>query len=229
MSVSADRKTIINPNPDFLEAVNQRKVYFKLVITVFYAVGIIGMMIPAFRPAFQMLTPFHLLLSLGILFLFHRDWNLGFLIFAAAAFLLGYGSEVMGVHTGFPFGNYSYGPVLGFQLFEVPLMIGVNWLLLVYMTGNLFKERVSNDLLAAALSASLMVLLDVAIEPVAVALDFWTWEGDIIPLSNFIGWFGVAFLIQLIYRKVVFDKSNAISFYLLLHMAAFFVLLNLLL
>ena len=229
MPVSADRKTIINPNPDFLEAVNQRKVYFKLVITVFYAVGIIGMMIPAFRPAFQMLTPFHLLLSLGILFLFHRDWNLGFLIFAAAAFLLGYGSEVMGVHTGFPFGNYSYGPVLGFQLFEVPLMIGVNWLLLVYMTGNLFNERVSNDMLAAALSASLMVLLDVAIEPVAVALDFWTWEGDIIPLSNFIGWFGVAFLIQLIYRKVVFDKSNAISFYLLLHMAAFFVLLNLLL
>ena len=229
MPVSADRKTIINPNPDFLEAVNQRKVYFKLVITVFYAVGIIGMMIPAFRPAFQMLTPFHLLLSLGILFLFHRDWNLGFLMFAAAAFLLGYGSEVMGVHTGFPFGNYSYGPVLGFQLFEVPLMIGVNWLLLVYMTGNLFNERVSNDMLAAALSASLMVLLDVAIEPVAVALDFWTWEGDIIPLSNFIGWFGVAFLIQLIYRKVVFDKSNAISFYLLLHMAAFFVLLNLLL
>ena len=93
----------------------------------------------------------------------------------------------MGVHTGFPFGSYSYGPVLGFQLFEVPLMIGVNWLLLVYMTGNLFRESIANDWLAAALSASVMVLLDIAIEPVAVALDFWTWEGDIIPLSNFIG------------------------------------------
>ena len=133
------------------------------------------------------------------------------------------------MHTGFPFGNYSYGPVLGFQLFEVPLLIGVNWLLLVYVCGEIFHNRIKNDFLAAGLGSLLMVLLDVLIEPVAVKLDFWSWENEVIPLSNFIGWFGIAFIILLIYRKLTFDKSNVLSLYLLINLAIFFLLLNLLL
>ena len=93
---------------------------FKWIISVFYLVGIIGMSIPSIRPFFQALTPFHLLLSLGILLLFHADWNKSFMVFSIMAFVIGFGSEVMGVHTGFPFGNYEYGDVLGIKVFEVP-------------------------------------------------------------------------------------------------------------
>lgn len=202
---------------------------FKFIITVLYLVGIIGMAIPSVRPYFQFLTPFHLLTGLGVMLLFHHDWNKDFIIFAILAFIIGYGSEVMGVHTGFPFGNYSYGPVLGIKFFEVPLMIGVNWLILVYLTGHLFQKNVSNDLLASLFGALVMVGVDFLIEPVAVALDFWTWEGGIIPLSNYLGWLGTAFIIQMIYRKMQFQKDNKLSLHLLINMVAFFAILNLIL
>lgn len=202
---------------------------FKLIISVFHLVGIIGMSVPELKPYFQLLTPFHLLLSLGILLLFHTDWNKSFLIFSVLAFLIGYGSEVLGVHTGFPFGNYEYGTVLGIKLLDVPLMIGVNWLLLVYMTGAFFEQKVQNDFLAAALGAGLMVIIDFLIEPVAIGLEFWSWEGGVIPLSNYIGWFAVAYLIHLIYRKSLFQKKNLISGFLMLNLIIFFAVLNFLL
>lgn len=203
--------------------------WFKIVISLFYLVGIVGMAIPVIRPFFQQLTPFHLLLSLGLLFWFHKEWNIPFGIFCLAAGVIGYGAEVSGVHTGFPFGNYWYGPVLGVQVFEVPLMIGVNWLLLSYMAGHFFQAKIQNDILAALASAILMVAIDFIIEPVAISLDFWQWEGNVVPLQNYLGWLGVAFVIQLIYRKAGFTKSNAVSDFLLLNLILFFAILNLVL
>ena len=201
--------------------------WFKIVISLFYLVGIVGMSIPEIRPIFQQLTPFHLLLSLGVLFWFHKQWNVHFGIFCVVAALIGYGSEVSGVHTGFPFGNYWYGPVLGVQAFEVPLMIGVNWLLLSYMAGHFFQTKIQNNILAALAAAGLMVGIDFIIEPVAIALDFWQWEGNIVPLQNYLGWLGVAFIIQLIYRKASFVKSNSVSDFVLLNLILFFAILNL--
>jgi len=213
--------------PSLIQDIQQnRSSLFKFIISIFYLVGIIGMSIPAARPFFQILTPFHLLLSLGILLLFHTDWNKSFAVFALSAFTIGFGSEVMGVHTGFPFGNYSYGPVLGTKLFDVPLMIGVNWLILVYLSGHLLHRRIKNNWLAALLSAGLMVVIDFIIEPVAIALDFWNWESGIIPLSNYLGWFFIAFIIQMIYRMLNFQKANVISPYLLINLVTFFAILN---
>lgn len=199
---------------------------FIFVVSILHIVGIVGMSIPAVRPIFQILTPFNLLLSLGVLMLFHTHWNKSFIVFILLAFIIGFGSEVLGVHTGFPFGNYTYGPVLGPKLFEVPLMIGVNWLILVYLSGNLLHDRIKNHLLAGIGSALLMVGIDFLIEPVAVALDFWSWESGIIPLSNYLGWFGTAFIIQVIYRKMNFKKANSISLFLLINIIIFFASLN---
>ena len=219
-----------NTLSDRLTAIFSNKVLlFKIAITIFHMVGVMGMSLPVLRPYFQLLTPFHLLLSTILLFVFHKEWNKAFIGFMIISFTIGYGSEVMGVHTGFPFGNYSYGPVLGFQMLEVPLLIGVNWLLLVYLTGGVLHGKIHNNFLAAAIASLMMVVLDYLIEPVAVKLDFWTWENDVIPLSNFIGWLGVAFLIHLIYRKLSFEKQNPLSLYLLINLTIFFILLNILL
>ena len=40
-----------------------------------------------------------------------------------------YAVEVIGVQTGFPFGDYQYGTRLGTTLYDTPPMIGVLWLL----------------------------------------------------------------------------------------------------
>jgi len=198
---------------------------FKFIIAIFYLVGIIGMAVPSVRPYFQMLTPFHLILSTVILLLFHRDWSIQFYIFSVLAFIIGFGAEVVGVQTGLIFGDYTYGTVLGPKILGVPLMIGVNWFLLVYITGVLVQKYLENDILAAILAALLMVFLDFLIEPVAIALDFWTWKSDDIPLSNYLGWFAVAFLIQMIYRKMHFSKENPIAVFLLICLIVFFGIL----
>jgi len=226
MSYKIEQKTQGNFHKESTHWGERNLLWVKILVSIFYLVGIVGMAVPNARPFFQTLTPFHLLLTLAVMLWFHKDWNKSFLVFALLAWFLGYGSEVMGVHTGFPFGNYNYGPVLGFQLMEVPLMIGINWLLLVYLTGSILHQLIEKDWLAASVGALAMVIIDYAIEPVAVALDFWSWEGGIIPFSNYIGWLGVAFIIHLIFRKLQFKKENNISGFLLANLAAFFLILN---
>lgn len=226
MSYPVDQQTRKSSFLELQQSNNKKLPIVEAVITIIYLVGIIGMSIPEVRPYFQLLTPYQLLFTLGVMLFKHRDWNDSFIRFMAAAFLIGYGSEVSGIHTGFPFGNYQYGPVLGPQLFEVPVMIGVNWLILVYLTGTLLNKWIQNDVLAAVIGAFAMVMIDYAIEPVAITLDFWTWENGLIPLSNYLGWFGVAFIIQMIFRKADFIKENKITAYLLANLVAFFVILN---
>ncbi len=197
----------------------------KIIIVALHLVGIIGLSLPEYQDLFLKLTPAQLLSSLILILVFHRGWNDAFPIFAAAAFWIGFGSEIIGIHTGYLYGDYVYGPTLGPKLWDVPIIIGVNWFILAYLTGVLF-HKVPNDYYAALLGAIAMTSLDYIIEPVAVALDFWAWKFDIIPPTNYLGWIGVSFLIQLIYRKANFEKANPIASFLLMALILFFAVLN---
>jgi putative membrane protein len=197
----------------------------RIVILVLHGVGILGLSLPEYQDWFLALTPVQLLSSLLIILLFHRGWNDSFPIFAAAAFWIGFGAELIGIHTGYLFGDYVYGPTLGPKLWDVPIIIGVNWFILAYLTGSVFR-KVPNDYYAAFLGALAMTALDYIIEPVAVALDFWYWKFDVIPVENYLGWFGVSFVVHLIFRKANFEKFNPIAFLLLLTLIVFFTVLN---
>ncbi|WP_439473771.1 carotenoid biosynthesis protein [Algoriphagus formosus] len=197
----------------------------RIVILVLHGVGILGLSLPEYQDWFLALTPVQLLSSLLIILLFHRGWNDSFPIFAAAAFWIGFGAELIGIHTGYLFGDYVYGPTLGPKLWDVPIIIGVNWFILAYLTGSVFR-KVPNDYYAAFLGALAMTALDYIIEPVAVALDFWYWKFDLIPVENYLGWFGVSFVVHLIFRKAKFEKFNPIALLLLLTLIVFFTVLN---
>lgn len=197
----------------------------KIILVALHLVGAIGLSLPEYRELFLGLTPLHLLTTLVLILAYHRGWNEAFPVFAAAAFWIGFGSELIGIHTGYLYGDYVYGPTLGLKLWEVPLVIGVNWVILSYLTGSVF-HKISNDWYAAFLAASAMTALDYILEPVAVALDFWAWKWEIIPMSNYLGWFGVSFLVQLIWRKANFDKYNPLATFLLITWILFFTLLN---
>ena len=197
----------------------------KVIIVLLHAVGLVGLSIPETRELFQTLTPVQLLTTLFLVLFYHRGWNDAFPIFAAAAFWIGFGAELIGIHTGYLFGDYVYGSVLGPKLWEVPIVIGVNWFILAYLTGSAF-HRVPNDYYAAFLGASAMTALDYILEPVAVDLEFWAWKWEQIPAGNYAAWFGVSFLIHLIWRKANFEKENQIAVFLLLTWIIFFSLLN---
>jgi putative membrane protein len=197
----------------------------KIVIVALHLVGILGLSMPEYQELFLALTPAQLLTSLFLILSFHKGWTDAFPVFAAAAFWIGFGSEIIGIHTGYLYGDYVYGPTLGPKLWDVPIIIGVNWFVLSYATGSVF-HKIPNDYYAAFLGAMAMTALDYIMEPVAVALDFWAWKFDIIPLSNYAGWLGVSFVIQLIFRKANFEKANPIAAFLLIALILFFTALN---
>lgn len=172
------------------------KAVFLLII--FYSVGILGLSIPEWQWLFIILTPFNLLLTLGLLFWGNDVFTNEFINISLGIMLFGYLIEVIGVSTGILFGEYWYGEALGFKLLDVPLMIGVNWLILSVGSYSIFQSYISNKIILAIASASLMVILDVIIEPIAVHLDFWQWQGGEIPLQNYIMWLIAAMGIQLV-------------------------------
>ncbi|MDN3687805.1 carotenoid biosynthesis protein [Cyclobacterium jeungdonense] len=201
----------------------------KTVVLILHVVGIAGLFWETSRPIFQLVTPFHLLLVTSILLYFHKGYNRWFFIFALSAFGIGMITEIIGVNTGLIFGDYFYGPVLGPKLMGVPLLIGVNWFLMVYLTGGVVYRMIRNNLVAAAAGAALMVVMDVNLEPVAMALNFWQWDTQTIPLSNYFSWFLIAFTIQLIYRKSPFNKENKLNFFLFINFLLFFFVLAIIL
>ncbi|WP_439880786.1 carotenoid biosynthesis protein [Pontibacter sp. MBLB2868] len=196
------------------------------ILVIFHAVGFWGMLYSGRPEYFQRLTPMNLLLTNAILFAFHRRWNAAFVLFAGVVFAVGFFSEVLGVHTGLLFGNYSYGVALGIKVWEVPLLIGLNWLMLTYVTG-IISSRLRLAWYAKALVAALlMVLLDYFIEPVATQFDFWSWQGGHIPITNYLGWLIVATFLQLYFQKAAFPKKNAMAPYVYLVQLLFFLFIG---
>ncbi|WP_266362785.1 carotenoid biosynthesis protein [Tellurirhabdus rosea] len=194
-----------------------------IFLSLAYLAGLIGLQTPAASALFRMLVPANLLVSAGLLLAFHTDWNRPFLFYCLLALLVGFWVEVLGVKTGFVFGTYAYGPTLGWKWLDVPLIIGVNWLVLTYCCGTLCDRLSFPVYLKAILAASLMVLLDLFIEPVAIQLDFWTWFGADIPIRNYLGWWIVSLILFSFWYGLPFRKQNPLALPLLLLQFLFFV------
>lgn len=195
------------------------------VLVIFHSVGFWGLQFSNNPGYFQSLTPFNLLLTTVLLFSFHKDWDRTFILFIIVVTVAGFVAEVVGIHTGFLFGNYEYGNTLGTKLWQVPLLIGVNWLLLIYVTGQIANYVGSSIWIKSFIGAQLMVLLDIFLEPVAIKFDFWQWAGNEIPLSNYVGWFGLSFLLQYYYHYNSINKENPLSIYVYVVQLFFFICL----
>ena len=139
----------------------------------------------------------------------------------------GYLIELMGTQTGLLFGDYSYGSSLGTKFLGVPLIIGLNWLIIVIASSSISKNMVkSSVLLQAFIAALLCTFLDVIIEPIAIKYDFWDWENGTIPMFNYFCWFGFSFVFSWLYlHKNVTSNHTASIIYII--WLVFFVILNL--
>ena len=180
------------------------------------------------RSIFLQIVPFHLLLMLSVVVLNHKPIDTRFIFCSCAIFILGIAVEWIGIPMHWLFGNYNYGDTLGFKLSGVPLIIGCNWFMLIYSTGVLIqRSRLKNFILRALAGALLLVLLDVLIEPVAVYFDYWRWANSVVPLKNYLCWFGVSFLMLLLFEALKFKRQSIVAIVLLFTQFAFFGLLNL--
>lgn len=197
------------------------------VLLLFHVTGFLGLSFSQDPAFFLQFVPLNLLLTLGLLLAFQQERTPTFWLFCLVTMAVGFGVEVVGVRTGLLFGFYEYGGVLGPKWLGVPLMIGVNWLILTYTTGVLARYLPLPDFLRAVVAAGLMVGLDTCLEPIAVRFDFWQWRFDVIPLQNFKGWFAVALIMQVFFNRTQFDKRNPLAAFIYMLQLLFFFGLSL--
>jgi bisanhydrobacterioruberin hydratase len=213
------------------------------VAILFHTIGLVGMFIN--KDFFVATTALNLLLMAGLLFYTQEKINLPFLIFVAFCFTIGLVVEIVGTSTGYIFGEYAYGKMLGISFRNVPLVIGVNWFIIMYCSGvtvytilDKLSARVaitstkSTSPLLKTLSiisdgALLAVFFDWIMEPAAIKLGYWKWLGDEeIPSFNYMSWYIISTIVMIVFSLLKFDKQNIFAVNLLMIMMMFFMLIR---
>ncbi|MGZ5302814.1 MAG: carotenoid biosynthesis protein [Bacteroidia bacterium] len=170
----------------------ERKTYLKLAalfLLIIYTVGRIGLVSEIYSAQFQGLTWLNLVITAVLAFSFHQHFTKRFILICLGVFASGFIIEWIGVRTGAIFGAYKYGETLGLKLDNIPLLIGLNWLVLIYAVANFLKYFPLKTPLYILCGSALMVLLDFFMEPFAVRFDLWSWNNNAVPLQNYVGWF----------------------------------------
>ena len=193
---------------------------------IFYGIGVVGLLLPLTSPFFIKLIPFTLLLNFTLLVYFHVGkidiWTIA--VFSIIM-LTGLAIEIIGVNTGAIFGDYKYGPSLGIKIHETPLIIGLNWVLLTYLTASVLEGINISVYTKILLASVLMEVYDFVLEQVAPRLAMWTWEGNNVTLQNYISWFVMALIFHSIIKLFGVKTHNPLSVVVLVSQFVFFVLL----
>lgn len=209
-----------------MKVFQQNRILFILIVA-WYTGGIVGFLIPAVKPLFQQLTPVGMVVAAFILLFYHEPKNLKSALAFAGIIAITFLAELIGVNTQRLFGHYMYGPALGLQIWNTPVVIGLNWLVLVYGLSVLLKNY-SSHWYYPILGAAAMTAFDFIMEPVANATGMWTWERGVIPMKNYTDWFLLSILLFWALRWFKVEFNNRFAVLILLMQAVFFLVLNLL-
>ncbi|WP_245681390.1 carotenoid biosynthesis protein [Arcticibacter eurypsychrophilus] len=199
------------------------------LVVLFFTVGLGGFLYAPLIDLFKALVPYHLLLMLVLMIISQPGKKEHFWLFFLLIYMAGFMIELIGTRTGLVFGRYHYGSTLGIKLVGTPLMIGVNWILVIYSAGMLLSAlRIRNFYLFLLIGASLVTLLDYLIEPVAIQFDYWSWDSAVIPMQNYVVWFVFSALLLGLFYKMDFRKQNVAAATLFIMQFVFFLVLRVL-
>jgi len=148
------------------------------------------------------------------------------------------------VQTGWLFGSYAYGTVLGTTFNGVPFIIGLSWFIVIYCSAAVIERlnqyftkkasknnvKISPSLHAFSFvldGALLATIFDFILEPTAVKLHFWSWlpNGDI-PFFNYVCWFIISCFLLTVFRLLKLNTHNYFAVHLFIIQLLFFLLLR---
>ena len=195
------------------------------IIWLFHLCGMVGISYGN-KEFFLAFTPINLFISFVLLFVNQKQLESKELKSVFLIFFIGMISEMLGVNYGLIFGDYVYLDNLGVKILGVPVLIGVNWIILTFITGTLSSFIFKNKYVSILIGAILMIGLDLLIEPVAPLLGFWIFDLQIVPLQNYIGWFVIGIITQILFQFKIAEKELTFSTHLLIVNAIFFAFLN---
>ncbi|HEY7010451.1 MAG TPA: carotenoid biosynthesis protein [Jatrophihabitantaceae bacterium] len=138
----------------------------------------------------------------------------------------GFAVEVLGVHTGVPFGRYAYATSLGPCAFGVPVVIAFAWTMLAWPAALVAHRLVSTFAARVLLGAWALAAWDLFLDPQMVAAGHWRWVDPAVhlpgvpavPISDYLGWFAVSVLMSVALQWVLLgtdgDDRWPLAFYL---------------
>jgi putative membrane protein len=168
-----------------------------------------------------------------------KGWKHSLIMFGLS-FIVAFTAEALGVNFGLVFGHYYYTKVLGVALFGVPFLAALAWEPIVYaafcisdmlapLVANLppHSKQKASPIWMAVIGALATTAWDMMIDPIAVSQGWWRWVGggpympyvaNGVPIQNFMGWLGVAFVINLVYRSIADgillpERSASLTYY----------------
>ena len=207
---------------------SNNKEFLRMSIFFLWLINISGFfgMLSDQNEFFLSTTPYVLSLTLLLLILNHDLSDKKSKIGLILIFLFGLIVEILGVNYGLFFGEYNYGANLGPKIYEVPYVIGFNWVLLIIATGSISDKLIKGKEIYKILFASfLMVLIDLLIEKSAPKLDFWEFVISPVPFSNYLWWFIFSIGFQYIFFKTVKTREYYLSSNILVIQFLFFGML----
>ncbi|HVZ84399.1 MAG TPA: carotenoid biosynthesis protein [Terracidiphilus sp.] len=141
----------------------------------------------------------------------------GILVFAGICAVVGNVIENIGVVTGFPFGHYYFVELMGPKLFHVPVLLGLAYIGMAYVSWVLACAIACSHWIATPfLAACIMTAWDLAQDPVwATVLHGWVWrDGGAwfgVPLTNYLGWLGTVFFIYVLFATHLRHQPRAVG------------------
>ena len=101
--------------------------------------------------------------------------------------------ETSAITTGFPYGHFGYSDLLGYRILGlVPWTVAFAWTPLILGAYSLAANLFDSLVFRSVATAVIVTLFDVVLDPGAVLLGFWAYDGGGwfygVPLSNFGGW-----------------------------------------
>lgn len=201
------------------------KLYMLYFLVLVYFSGAIGFVLnPSF---FLPFTPYNLIYTSFVFLVFQPLYQIKYLIAFFSIALIGFVFEVIGVATGQVFGDYAYGSALGYQVFNVPVTISINWALLVSCAVLLSSVLSKNRLINSIVSAILVTSIDVLIEQVAPSLDFWKFKSGLAGIHNYLGWLLLSFVMSFLFSGILLTGDKKPAFFIVVLQIFFFAVIYL--
>ena len=180
------------------------KLYLFPLLILFHVIGV-GLFL-YFKVAPE-LSFLNILMSAIVVFLVEKDLKKAAIGFSVI-FIIGFIIELIGVQTGYLFGEYIYASSMGPQLFGTPIIIGATWYAVIAGAANIANFVQGSTIAKGVVAGVLAVLMDVLIEQVAIGYNLWQWKSGSIPLYNYVCWFIFGSIFAYLYLRITPEKNK---------------------
>jgi uncharacterized membrane protein len=124
---------------------------------------------------------------------------------------IGLTAEIVGVHSGVPFGHYAYADSLGPTIAGVPAVVALAWTMMAWPAALVARQLASSTGTRVLIGTWALASWDLFLDPQMVDAGHWRWAAprphlpgvDTVPLTDLAGWLVVSMVISLVVQGIL--------------------------